>query len=99
MKACKNSAELSSMRACHLRDGAAVVEALAAVDDMLGMKMQVTEIMLDEMLCHYRTSIAGMICPSFPTIAAINSNGAIVHYRATPKTCKATGETGMSLVS
>ena len=33
LKACKNSAELQGMRACHLRDGAAVVEFLAWLDE------------------------------------------------------------------
>jgi len=33
LKACKNSAELQGMRACHLRDGAAIVEFLAWLDE------------------------------------------------------------------
>lgn len=35
LKACKNASELQGMRACHLRDGAAVVEFLAWLDDHL----------------------------------------------------------------
>ena len=33
LKACKNSAELEGMRACHLRDAAALVEFLAWLDE------------------------------------------------------------------
>ena len=32
LKACKNPSELAAMRACHLRDGAAVVEFLSFLD-------------------------------------------------------------------
>ena len=35
MKACKNDAELSGMRACHYRDGAAVCEFFAWLEDEL----------------------------------------------------------------
>ena len=36
--------------------------------------------------------------PSFPTIAGVNSNGAIVHYRAVPETAKTVGRNDMVLL-
>ena len=36
--------------------------------------------------------------PSFPTIAGVNSNGAIVHYRAVPETAKTVGLNDMVLL-
>lgn len=39
MKACKNAKELQGMRACHVRDGAAVVEFLAWLDEHLNSQV------------------------------------------------------------
>ena len=36
--------------------------------------------------------------PSFPTIAGVNSNGAIVHYRAVKETCKQLTNNDMCLL-
>ena len=43
----------------------------------------ITEVLLDEKVTGYRAQLSqGMFLePSFPTIAGVNGNGAIVHYR------------------
>ena len=43
----------------------------------------ITEVLLDEKVTAFRAQLSpGMFLePSFPTIAGVNGNGAIVHYR------------------
>lgn len=88
MKACKNDAELEGMRACHLRDGAAMAEFFAWLEETLATGRSVSETEVDEKVCEFRESFGKWLEPSFPTIAGVNSNGAIVHYRAVKDTCK-----------
>lgn len=47
-----------------------------------------TEVEVDLELTGRRRQQQGFIEPSFPTIAGANSNGAVIHYRAQPETCK-----------
>ena len=98
MKAVKNAAELAGMRACHLRDGAAVAEFFAWLEEELprrggsgGGAEAITEVELDERVTASRAALSPgtFLEPSFPTIAGVNSNGAIVHYRAVVETAKA----------
>ncbi|MEM7692908.1 MAG: aminopeptidase P family protein [Pseudomonadota bacterium] len=76
-KAIKNPAEIAGMRAAHVRDGAAMVRFLAAVDEIA---VGATEIDLCERLEAERVK-AGAVDLSFPTICGAGPNGAIVHYR------------------
>lgn len=43
---------------------------------------KISEVELDIVLCAARARQPGYIEPSFPTIAGVGSNGAIIHYRA-----------------
>lgn len=92
MKACKNLAELEAMRECHLRDGAAMAEFFADLEESLDPNSEfanaISEVDIDRMVCHYRTKIAQMLEPSFPTIAGVGENGAIIHYCADSSNCK-----------
>eukprot|EP01033_Poteriospumella_lacustris_P019269 gene19269-13930_t len=90
MKAVKNHAELAGMRACHLRDGAAFVEFVSWLEEELTVhnNENLTEVDLDQHLTASRASYDLFLEPSFPTIAGVNSNGAIIHYRAEPTTCQ-----------
>ena len=45
-----------------------------------------------------RGSQPGFIEPSFPTIAGVGPNGAIIHYRAEPATARAVDHTTMLLL-
>jgi Xaa-Pro aminopeptidase len=104
MKACKNAAELRGMRACHLRDAAAVVEFLASLDAHYhhqqhqgqgqgqGQAQEVggngetlatplNEVQLADKLQAFRARCEKFVGPSFATIAGVNENGAIIHYR------------------
>ena len=85
MKACKNEAELAGMRAAHLRDGAAEVEFFAWLyDEVQKKRKRVTELDIDAKLTSFRSQREGFTDLSFPTIAGVGSNGAIIHYRAVP---------------
>jgi Xaa-Pro aminopeptidase len=101
LKACKNPAELAGMRACHLRDGAAVVEFLAWLEHQFNssggdggdgnnsggsaggstQQMGISEVALADKLQSFRAQCGSFLEPSFATIAGVNENGAIIHYR------------------
>jgi Xaa-Pro aminopeptidase len=86
-KACKNAAELDGARAAHRRDGAALTRFLAwlAATAPAG---GITEIAASDRLEACRRAGEHFRDLSFPTISGAGSNGAIVHYRATPRTEK-----------
>jgi Xaa-Pro aminopeptidase len=91
LKAVKNAHEASSMRACHVRDGAAMVAFLHQLEQQIAVSNQtLTEVELDEMVTASRAEFSPdkFLEPSFATIAGVNSNSAIIHYRAVNSTCK-----------
>jgi Xaa-Pro aminopeptidase len=86
-KACKNPVELDGTRAAHRRDGAAVTRFLAwlAREAPSG---ELREIAASDRLEALRRAGKHFRDLSFPTISGAGSNGAIVHYRASPETEK-----------
>lgn len=84
-KAIKNKAEQRSLRAAHMRDGAALVNFLYWLDTE-GKKKKLTEMGVVEKLEAFRKKDSSYRGPSFDTISGWGANGAIVHYRATKKT-------------
>ncbi|HML09852.1 MAG TPA: aminopeptidase P family protein, partial [Stellaceae bacterium] len=86
-KACKNAVELDGTREAHRRDGAAVTRFLAwlARTAPLG---ELKEIVASDRLEAFRKEGKYFRDLSFPTISGAGSNGAIVHYRASPETEK-----------
>ena len=87
MKAVKNEAEISGMRAAHIKDGLAVARFMNWLKTNIG-KMPITEISAAEKLEEFRKESEDYLMPSFETISAYGSNGAIVHYAPTEKTNK-----------
>lgn len=87
-KACKNPTEIACMLACHRRDGAAVAEFMAELEEQLAGGSTFTEVEIDEKVTAWRKAQKGFVDLSFPTIAGVGSNGAIIHYRAEPGVCK-----------
>jgi Xaa-Pro aminopeptidase len=117
LKACKNDAELRGMRACHLRDGAAVAGFLCWLEGQFSTQggdssdkeggvngdsvagagsrgrsavsvrtsgqsgAAISEVALAEKLQSFRAQCDMYLEPSFATIAGVNENGAIIHYR------------------
>jgi len=86
-KACKNPAELDGTRAAHRRDGAAVTRFLAWLAAE-APKGELREIAASDRLEALRREGDNFRDLSFPTISGAGSNGAIVHYRATPESEK-----------
>jgi Xaa-Pro aminopeptidase len=86
-KACKNPVELDGTRAAHRRDGAALSRFLAWLARE-APRGGLSEIAASDRLETFRREGAHFRDLSFPTISGAGSNGAIVHYRATPETEK-----------
>jgi Xaa-Pro aminopeptidase len=85
MKACKNDAELEGMRQAHIVDGAAMAKFMAWLEHTVVVQgKSVSEVEIDEVLTGYRAQQPGFLECSFPTIAGVGSNAAIIHYRAKP---------------
>jgi len=83
MKACKNEAELEGMRKAHVVDGAAMANFMAWLEDRIVVQgKSVSEVEIDEVLTGCRAEQPGFLECSFPTIAGVGSNAAIIHYRA-----------------
>jgi len=83
LKACKNSAELEGMRKAHIVDGVAMAHFIAWLQDaVVNQKRSVSEVEIDQVLTSFRAQQEGFFDLSFPTIAGVGSNGAIIHYRA-----------------
>ncbi len=86
-KACKNRVELDGTREAHRRDGAAVTRFLAWLARE-APKGKLKEIAASDRLEAFRKEGKYFRDLSFPTISGAGSNGAIVHYRASPETEK-----------
>jgi len=86
-KACKNAIEIDGTRAAHRRDGAALTRFLAWLMRE-APKGALSEITASDKLEGFRREGEYFRDLSFPTISGAGSNGAIVHYRATPETEK-----------
>jgi Xaa-Pro aminopeptidase len=85
MKARKNSAELEGMRKAHILDGAAMAKFMAWLEDKVVVQGQsVSEVEIDDVLTGFRAEHPSFLECSFPTIAGVGSNAAIIHYRAKP---------------
>jgi|SRR5579883_1902161 len=84
-KACKNAVELHGTRAAHRRDGAALTRFLAWLAQT-APKGGLGEIAASDRLEAFRSEGESFRDLSFPTISGAGPNGAIVHYRASPKT-------------
>lgn len=83
MKAVKNEAEMEGMRRAHIVDGVAMANFMAWLEHAIVVEgRSVSEVEVDEVLTGYRAQQPGFKEVSFPTIAGVGSNGAIVHYRA-----------------
>jgi len=84
-KARKNPVEIAGTRAAHLRDGAAMVQFLAWLDEA-APKGGLTEISVVRALEGFRRATNMLQDISFETICGAGAHGAIVHYRVTEDT-------------
>lgn len=96
-KARKTAAELAGMTEAHLRDGAAMVEFLAWLDQE-APKGKLTEIDVVKKLEGFRRATNALNDISFDTICGAGPNGAIVHYRVTEDTNRRIGTGDLLLI-
>lgn len=84
LKSRKLAGQAQHIRKAMEQDGAALCEFFSWFEKTIG-KERITELTIDEKITAARASRPGFVCPSFPTIAGFNANGALPHYRALPE--------------
>lgn len=85
LKAIKNATEIEGAKAAHIRDGAAVCNFLAWLEDD-SSSGALDEITAVRKLEDFRRDTNRLKEVSFPTISGSGPHGAIVHYRVTTAT-------------
>ncbi|CAO3695992.1 unnamed protein product [Rhizopus stolonifer] len=87
-KAIKTKEELDGMRACHIRDGAALVQYFAWLEQKLLAGEILDEVDSADRLEQFRAAQEHYVGLSFATISSTGSNGAIIHYKPEKGSCK-----------
>ena len=87
-KAVKNDTELEGMRACHIRDGAALTEYFAWLEHQLTVKKaELDEVMAADKLEELRSKHKNFVGLSFDTISSTGPNAAVIHYKPERGNC------------
>ncbi|EME43300.1 hypothetical protein DOTSEDRAFT_72641 [Dothistroma septosporum NZE10] len=87
-KAVKNSTELEGMRKCHIRDGAALIEYFAWLENELVHKgAKLDEVQAADRLEAIRGKHEKFAGLSFDTISSTGPNAAVIHYKPEPGNC------------
>lgn len=86
MKAIKNEVEAQGMRDSHVRDGVALVQYFAWLENEVLNKRTVTEISGADKLEEFRQKGDRFMGLSFGTISGSGPHASIIHYGATPET-------------
>jgi Xaa-Pro aminopeptidase len=76
------------MRACHIRDGAALVQYFAWLEQKLLADEKIDEVESSDRLEQFRAAQEHYVGLSFATISSTGPNGAIIHYKPEKETCK-----------
>lgn len=97
MKTLKNPTEIAATKNAHLKDGAAMVNFIYWLKQHIDSE-EMTEISAADYLESCRRAEDGCYDISFETISGYGSNGAIIHYFATPETNKTLAPEGFLLV-
>ncbi|KAF1813193.1 aminopeptidase-like protein [Eremomyces bilateralis CBS 781.70] len=88
VKAIKNDVELEGMRACHIRDGAALIEFFAWLEDQLLAKgARPDEVDAADELEKIRSKHEHFVGLSFDTISSTGPNAAVIHYKPLKGAC------------
>lgn len=86
-KSIKNKVEMSGMKACHVRDGAALCEYFYEMTQLAGKSADLDEVDAADILERKRAAKDLFVGLSFPTISSTGANGAIIHYRPEKGVC------------
>ncbi|EXJ79787.1 xaa-Pro aminopeptidase [Capronia epimyces CBS 606.96] len=80
-KAIKNATELEGMRQCHVRDGAALIEYFAWLEDeLVNNNAWLDEVQAADKLEEIRSKGEHFVGLSFDTISSTGPNAAVIHY-------------------
>ncbi len=79
-KAAKNATEVKGMKACHIRDGAAMAKFLCWLDSEVASGKLHNEAVLSDQLQQFRELDPTLADLSFDTISAATTNAAMCHY-------------------
>lgn len=87
-KAVKNETELEGMRQSHIRDGAALIEYFAWLEDQLvTQKATLDEVQAADKLEELRKKQKLFVGLSFDTISSTGANAAVIHYKPERGNC------------
>lgn len=89
MKALKNATEVNGMRQAHIKDAVACIKFWKWLESRLDAgDNTLTECSVSDQLEALRRAQKDCVSLSFETIAGAASNGAIIHYKPEPETCR-----------
>lgn len=86
-KAVKNETELEGMRNCHIRDGVALIEYFAWLEEQLLTGVELDEVDASDKLEAFRKAKENFVGLSFGTISSTGANAAVIHYHPERPTC------------
>ena len=87
-KAIKNEVELQGMRNCHIRDGAALIEYFAWLEnELINKKSTLDEVDAATKLEQIRSKHENFVGLSFHTISSTGANAAVIHYAPEKGSC------------
>ncbi len=95
-KAQKNTSECQGMRLAHKKDAVAMIKFFYWLEN--NWQSGVDEIAASDKLAQFRAQQSNYQGLSFATISGFAANGAIIHYRATPKTAKVISDKSLYLL-
>jgi len=96
-KAIKNETELAGFKACHIRDGVAMVKFLHWLETSVP-KGGISEISASDKLEALRAEQEFFQGLSFESISSYNEHGAVVHYTSSPETDVELKSSGIYLI-
>ncbi|XP_065371028.1 xaa-Pro aminopeptidase ApepP isoform X1 [Calliphora vicina] len=85
-KAIKNGTEMEGFINCHIRDGVALCQYFAWLEQMVSDKQYVDEISGADKLEEFRSKNLHFMGLSFPTISSSGPNGSVIHYHPAKET-------------
>ncbi|KAI9882711.1 MAG: TATA-box-binding protein [Watsoniomyces obsoletus] len=87
-KSVKNDVEIAGMKACHIRDGASLIEYFAWLEHELCVKKtKLDEVQGADKLEEIRSKKEHFMGLSFDTISSTGPNAAIIHYKPERNKC------------
>ncbi|GAA5979602.1 hypothetical protein JCM11641_007883 [Rhodosporidiobolus odoratus] len=84
LKAIKNDTEVAGFRACHIRDGVALVRYFSWLERTLESGLEIREYEAGAKLEEFRKQLTHFRGLSFDTISSTGANASVIHYSPEP---------------